>query len=73
MVYLRGCEITVDTLELKGKGIECVGVWSPQTEGTVYESGILGRVLTRICSGRSGLQRRATVQNYPIRQQHKAD
>lgn len=74
MVYLRGCEITVDTLELKGKGVECVGVWASQTEDKVYESGVLGRVLTGICSGRGGgLQRRATVQNYPIRQTYKTD
>jgi 2-phospho-L-lactate transferase/gluconeogenesis factor (CofD/UPF0052 family) len=68
LVYLRGCEISVDTVDLKGQGIECIGVWSSQTEGMVFESSVLERVLTGICSGRGGgLQRRATVQNWPIR------
>ena len=64
LVYLRGCEIQVNTSELKERGIECVGVW-PGREGIVYESNVLERVLMGICSGRRGgsLQRRATVQN----------
>lgn len=67
LVYLRGCQIHVDPSELKKKGIECVGVW-PGREGIVYEANVLERVLTGIYSGRGGgLQRRATVQNWPIR------
>ena len=67
LVYLRGCEIQVDVSELKKRGIECVGIW-PRREETIYESNVLERVLTGICSGRGGgLQRRATVQNWPIR------
>ena len=67
VVYLRGCEIQIDVSELKKRGIECVGVW-PGREGMIYESKVLERVLTGICSGRGGvLQRRATVQNWPIR------
>jgi hypothetical protein len=67
LVYLRGSKIPVDTAELKARGIECVAVW-PAQDDMVYDSGILERVLTGICSGRGGgLQRRATVQNWPIR------
>ena len=70
LVYLRGSKIPVDTADLKARGIECVGIW-PAQDGMVYDAGILERVLTGICSGRGGgLQRRATVQNWPIRQ-HK--
>jgi hypothetical protein len=67
LVYLQGCQIDVDPPELKKRGIECVKIW-PGRDGMVYESNVLERVLTGICSGRGGgLQRRATVQNYPIR------
>jgi hypothetical protein len=67
VVYLRGCEIQVDVQELKAKGIECVGVW-PARDGMYYDSSVLERTLIGICSGRGGgLQRRATVQNWPIR------
>jgi hypothetical protein len=67
LVYLRGCRISVDPSELKKRGIECVRIW-PGRDGMVYESNALERVLTGICSGRGGgLQRRATVQNWPIR------
>ena len=65
LVYLRECEISVDAAELKKKGIECVGVWQGK-DGMVYESGVLERVLSGICLGRGGLQRRATVHNVPI-------
>lgn len=66
LVYLRGCVINVDVLELKKIGIECVGVW-PGKDGMVYESSVLERVLIGICSGRGGgLQRRATVHNWPF-------
>ena len=73
LVYLRGCAIQIDVSELKKKGIECVGIWSPSSgkgdsNNMVYESNVLERVLMGICSGRGGgLQRRATVQNWPIR------
>ena len=51
--------------ELKKRGIECVGVW-PGREA-VFEADVLEWVLGGICSGRGGgLQRRATVQNWPI-------
>ena len=67
LVYLQGCQIDVDQSELKKRGIECVRIW-PGRDGMVYEPNVLERVLTGICSGRGGgLQRRATVQNYPIR------
>jgi 2-phospho-L-lactate transferase/gluconeogenesis factor (CofD/UPF0052 family) len=66
LVYLRGCGIEVNLAELKSRGIECVGVW-PKGAEAVYESDVLERVLTGLCSGRgSGLQRRATVGHWPI-------
>lgn len=65
VVYLRECEVHIDVADLKRRGIECVGVWAGK-EG-VFEADILERVLRGIYSGRGGgLQRRATVQNWPI-------
>src|SRR2546423_1424897 len=64
VVYLREGKVHVDIAELKKRGIECVGVWAGR-EGE-FEAGVLERVLGGICSGRGGLQRRATVQNWPI-------
>jgi len=66
VVYLREGKVHVDIAELKKRGIECVGVWAGGREGE-FEAGVLERVLGGICSGRGGgLQRRATVQNWPI-------
>jgi hypothetical protein len=65
VVYLRECPVHVDVAELKKSGIECVGVWAGR-EG-VFEADVLERVLGGICAGRGGgLQRRATVHNWPI-------
>ena len=67
LIHLRGSEIKVDILELRSKGIECVGIW-PMEGQMLYEASVLERVLAGICSGRgSGLQRRATVPNVPSR------
>ena len=65
VVYLRGSAVHVDVAELKKRGIECVGIWAGRE--AVFEADILERVLGGICAGRGGgLQRRATVQNWPI-------
>jgi hypothetical protein len=61
LVYLRECSIPVDALELKEKGVECIGVLSVGKE-MVYDPRSLERVLSGLCAGRgSGHQRRATI------------
>jgi hypothetical protein len=65
VIYLRGSEIKVDILELRSKGIECVGIW-PMEGKMVYDASVLERVLAGICSGKgAGLKRRATIQSLP--------
>jgi hypothetical protein len=53
-------------MELREKGVECVGVL-PVGKEMIYDPRVLERVLNGICSGRgSGLQRRATIQNWSV-------
>jgi len=68
LVYLRGCEIPVDVADLKKRGIECRSVLPAGSglEGMVYDPNVLERVLSGIVKG-MGLQRRATVQDFPVR------
>jgi len=63
LIYLRDCPIPIDAIQLKERGVECVGVL-PVGKKMVFEPRSLERVLSGVCSGRgSGLQRRATIQN----------
>ena len=68
LIYLHGCKIEVDVDDLRRKGIECCAVLpaGPGPEGMVYEPNVLERVLNGICKA-SGLKRRVTVQNFPVR------
>ena len=67
LVYLRDCSIPVNVMELRERGVECVGILPAAGKKMVYDPSVLERVLNGICSGRgSGLQRRATIQNWSI-------